>query len=126
MRLSLILALIGAACSLRPIAFRVRQCSSLKMTNTVDDKVEVEEYFNNEGFSRWNKIYSESSEVNSVQLDIRTGHQQTVDKVLNWLSSEDNSKNTVCDAGCGVGSLALPMASQFKKGTLTQVIFLNF
>lgn len=81
----------------------------------VDDKQEVTQYFDNEGFNRWNKIYSESGEVNKVQLDIRTGHQQTIDKVLQWLSNEDNSKKTVCDAGCGVGSLALPMSSMFKK-----------
>jgi len=86
----------------------------LKMS-TVDDKAEVEEYFNNEGFSRWNKIYSESDEVNKVQMDIRDGHQQTIDKVLGWIQDEDNSKKTVCDAGCGVGSLALPMSTKFKK-----------
>jgi SAM-dependent methyltransferase len=74
----------------------------------VDDKLEVEEYFNNEGFNRWNKIYSDSDEVNKVQLDIRTGHQQTIDKVLNWLADEQNSGKTICDAGCGV-------ASKFKK-----------
>jgi len=81
----------------------------------VDDKVEVKQYFDNEGFSRWNKIYSESDDVNKVQLDIRTGHQQTIDKVLNWFAIEENGKNTVCDAGCGVGSLAIPLSSKFKK-----------
>ena len=50
-----------------------------------------------------------------MQLDIRTGHQQTIDKVLNWIATEENTKKTVCDAGCGVGSLALPMAKKFKK-----------
>lgn len=45
------------------------------------DKEEVTEYFNTNGFERWNKIYSESDEVNDVQKDIRTGHGQTVDKV---------------------------------------------
>ena len=89
--------------------------NTLKCVSSVDDKVEVEEYFNNEGFNRWNKIYSESDEVNSVQKDIRTGHQQTIDKVLNWLDDENNSKKTLCDAGCGVGSLALPVSSGFKK-----------
>jgi len=44
----------------------------------VYDKTEVREYFNTEGFNRWNKIYSESDEVNTVQLDIRTGHDQTI------------------------------------------------
>lgn len=45
------------------------------------DKEEVTDYFNNNGFERWNKIYSESDEVNDVQRDIRTGHGQTIDKV---------------------------------------------
>jgi magnesium-protoporphyrin O-methyltransferase len=50
-----------------------------------------------------------------IIIDIRTGHQQTIDKVLAWIDNEDNSKKTVCDAGCGVGSLALPMSTKFKK-----------
>jgi len=97
-----------------PLKIRQRGFSQLK-SSAVDDKVEVEQYFNGEGFNRWNKIYSDSDEVNSVQLDIRTGHQQTIDKVLGWLSSENNKGKTVCDAGCGTGSLALPMATMFKK-----------
>ena len=44
--------------------------SSLFMSTVVDDKTEVEEYFNNEGFNRWNKIYSESDEVCN-EVDIR-------------------------------------------------------
>ena len=84
-------------------------------STAVDDKVEVEEYFNGEGFGRWNKIYSDSDEVNSVQKDIRDGHQITIDKVINWMDGEDNKKKTLCDAGCGVGSLALPLAPTFKK-----------
>ena len=47
--------------------------------------------------------------VVQVQLDIREGHAQTVDKVLSWLP-DDLSGVTVCDAGCGTGSLALPLA----------------
>ena len=77
----------------------------------VDDKLEVREYFNNEGFNRWNKIYSESDDVNSVQLDIRNGHDQTIQKILNWIQSDANiSGKTLCDCGCGVGSLAIPLA----------------
>lgn len=79
------------------------------LKSSVDDKTEVKEYFNSEGFSRWNKIYSDSSEVNQVQLDIRNGHDQTISKVLNWLKG---SKGTLCDCGCGVGSLAIPLAQQ--------------
>lgn len=56
---------------------------SCRTSTVVDkDKEEVTEYFNNNGFERWNKIYSESDEVNDVQRDIRTGHGQTIDKVL--------------------------------------------
>lgn len=110
------LLILVSAFQYRPLGTRstVRQ-SSAALNAVVDDKVEVKQYFDNEGFSRWNKIYSDSDDVNKVQLDIRTGHQQTIDKVLNWFSVEDNGKNTVCDAGCGVGSLAIPLSSKFKK-----------
>jgi len=79
-----------------------------------DDKAEVTEYFNNEGFSRWNRIYSEDGEVNSVQLDIRTGHAITVEKILGWVDADGSATegSTFCDAGCGVGSLALPLAER--------------
>lgn len=96
-------------------SIRIKPTLITSIRASVDDKAEVKEYFNNDGFSRWNKIYSESGEVNKVQLDIRTGHQQTIDKVLNWMSDENNSKKSVCDAGCGVGSLALPMSKMYKK-----------
>jgi len=77
----------------------------------IDDKTEVREYFNTQGFERWNKIYSESDEVNSVQLDIRTGHDQTIEKILNWIKDDgDIAGKSVCDCGCGVGSLAIPLA----------------
>lgn len=76
----------------------------------MDDKTVVREYFNQTGFDRWRRIYGDG-EVNKVQLDIRTGHQQTVDTVLGWLKSDENlSELTICDAGCGVGSLSIPLA----------------
>jgi magnesium-protoporphyrin O-methyltransferase len=79
------------------------------MTAT-DDKTVVREYFNATGFDRWRRIYG-TGDVNKVQLDIRKGHQQTVDTVLNWLRSDGNvAELTICDAGCGVGSLSLPLA----------------
>jgi len=89
---------------------------SPSLSMAVDDKTEVREYFNTEGFSRWNKIYSESDEVNTVQLDIRTGHDQTIQKILNWVEDDGNIKGkTVCDCGCGVGSLAIPLAQMGAK-----------
>lgn len=84
--------------------------------SSVDDKTEVREYFNTEGFNRWNKIYSESDDVNSVQLDIRTGHDQTIQKILKWVEDDgDIAGQTVCDCGCGVGSLAIPLAQMGAK-----------
>ncbi len=75
------------------------------------EKAEVQAYFNSTGFERWNRIYSESEEVNRVQRNIRIGHQKTVDNVLDWLQEQgDLANRTFCDAGCGVGSLSLPLA----------------
>lgn len=76
------------------------------------EKAEVQAYFNSTGFERWNRIYSDSSEVNKVQRNIRLGHQKTVDQVLGWLQEEgDLEQRSFCDAGCGVGSLSLPLAA---------------
>ena len=97
-----------------PIASRSAPASCL--SSSVDDKTEVREYFNTEGFSRWNKIYSESDDVNSVQMDIRTGHDQTIQKILKWVEADgDISGKSVCDCGCGVGSLAIPLAQMGKQ-----------
>lgn len=83
--------------------------------NGVDDKTEVREYFNATGFDRWKRIYC-GGEVNKVQLDIRTGHQKTVDTLLGWLVADGNlDQITVCDAGCGVGSLSIPLAQTGAK-----------
>lgn len=76
-----------------------------------DDKTVVRDYFNATGFDRWRRIYGDG-EVNTVQLDIRNGHQRTVDNVLSWLQADGNLPQlTICDAGCGVGSLSIPLAA---------------
>ena len=46
------------------------------------EKDEVVSYFNGTGFDRWNRIYSDSENVNKVQRNIRIGHQKTVNDVL--------------------------------------------
>jgi magnesium-protoporphyrin O-methyltransferase len=75
------------------------------------EKQEVKGYFETTGFERWNRIYSDSDEVNKVQRNIRIGHQKTVDEVLVWLGEQGNlPQRSFCDAGCGVGSLAIPLA----------------
>lgn len=85
------------------------------MTTTTDDKTIVREYFNATGFDRWRRIYGDG-EVNKVQLDIRTGHQKTVDTLLGWFQADGNlAELTICDAGCGVGSLSIPLATAGAK-----------
>ena len=75
------------------------------------EKAEVQAYFESTGFERWNRIYSDSDAVNKVQRNIRIGHQKTVDSVLAWLQEQGNlAGRSFCDAGCGVGSLSLPLA----------------
>jgi magnesium-protoporphyrin O-methyltransferase len=83
--------------------------------NATDDKTVVREYFNATGFDRWKRIYG-NGDVNKVQLDIRKGHQQTVDTLMEWLNEDGNLTGlTCCDAGCGVGSLAIPLAQAGAK-----------
>ncbi|MGB3236678.1 MAG: magnesium protoporphyrin IX methyltransferase [Geitlerinemataceae cyanobacterium] len=78
--------------------------------NATDDKTIVKDYFNAIGFDRWRRIYGDG-EVNKVQRYIRQGHQKTVDTVLDWLKADDKlTELSVCDAGCGVGSLSIPLA----------------
>ena len=76
-----------------------------------NDKAIVKDYFNATGFDRWRRIYGETDDVNKVQKDIRIGHQQTIDTVVEWLKAEGNlAEISICDAGCGVGSLSIPLA----------------
>ena len=74
------------------------------------EKIEVKDYFNGVGFDRWKRIYSQSDDVNTVQKNIRKGHQKTVDDVIVWLKDYPNlNKLNFCDVGCGVGSLSIPL-----------------
>lgn len=82
------------------------------------EKLEVKGYFETTGFERWNRIYSDSDDVNRVQRNIRIGHQKTVDNVLAWLQEQGGLEGrSFCDAGCGVGSLTLPLA-QLGAGSI--------
>ena len=79
---------------------------------TGTEKEVVRAYFNGTGFQRWRRIYSDSQEVNKVQEHIRRGHNKTVTAVLNWLQEDgDVQTRSFCDAGCGVGSLTVPLAA---------------
>jgi magnesium-protoporphyrin O-methyltransferase len=75
-----------------------------------NDKTVVREYFNSTGFDRWRRIYGTTDDVNKVQKNIRIGHQKTVDTVLSWFDADgDLGNQRICDAGCGVGSLSIPL-----------------
>lgn len=79
---------------------------------STDDKAIVKDYFNAVGFERWRNIYGDG-EVNKVQKDIRVGHKQTIETVVSWLKADGNlSQLTLCDAGCGTGSLSIPLAQE--------------
>lgn len=88
----------------------------MKTADKSNDKAIVKEYFNQKGFDRWRRIYGEAEDVNKVQKKIRQGHQQTIDTVIGWLQDDgDLAERTICDAGCGVGSLSIPLAQAGAK-----------
>lgn len=83
-----------------------------QLKDKLAEKQEVKGYFESTGFDRWNRIYSDSDDVNKVQRNIRIGHQKTVDEVLSWIKDSGELNDvSFCDAGCGVGSLSLPLAA---------------
>ena len=89
------------------------QAPAPKSQSGNNDKTIVKDYFNTAGFDRWRRIYGEGDDVNKVQRDIRIGHQRTIDLVLYWFKVDKNLEGrSICDAGCGVGSLSLPLAAQ--------------
>ena len=71
------------------------------------EKQEVKGYFETTGFDRWNRIYSESDDVNKVQRNIRIGHQKTVDEVLAWIKeSGEVSQANFCGLPRASGSIS--------------------
>ena len=103
---------------LMPLKRRMLQMPPKHQPKKAAEKAEVKGYFETTGFDRWNRIYSTSDDVNKVQRNIRIGHQKTVDNVLAWLQEQGNlEQRSFCDAGCGVGSLTLPLA-QLGAGSI--------
>jgi len=88
-----------------------------------DELKSVGDYFETEGFQRWRRIYDDAeNDVNSVQKDIRDGHAKTIDIALDWLTSgNDIEGKSVCDAGCGTGSLTIPLALQGAKVSASDI-----
>lgn len=109
-------ALLGSAALAAALSLtdpeRRRQQQAQEIGGT--DKEVVREYFNTTGFDRWKKIYGDTTEnVNKVQLDIRLGHSKTVENAILMLKDGGPLSGVrVCDAGCGTGSLAIPLARE--------------
>lgn len=108
-----LVAVAGVAAALVAGSDPEKRRKEMAQTTGGDEMESVKNYFDGTGFERWQKIYGETDEVNKVQLDIRTGHAETVDKVLRWVDEEGGTEGvTVCDCGCGTGSLAIPLAQR--------------
>jgi len=87
-----------------------------------DELRSVGDYFEGEGFQRWRRIYDDEAEdVNGVQKGIRDGHAKTIDIALNWLGLGGLEGKTICDCGCGTGSLTIPMALQGAQVTASDI-----
>ena len=47
---------------------------------------------------------------------------QTIDKILKWVKDDgDIEGKTICDCGCGVGSLAIPLAQMGAKVSASDI-----
>jgi magnesium-protoporphyrin O-methyltransferase len=76
----------------------------------VADTTRIQSYFEGAGFERLNVIYGDK-QCTGFRRVVRQGHQQVVDMVLSWLCPGNSVEcQTVLDAGCGTGSLSIPLA----------------
>lgn len=70
----------------------------------------IRSYFEGAGFERLRMVYSDEP-CEGFRRAIRRGHTQVVEAVLSWLASPLGMQaQTVLDAGCGTGSVAVPLA----------------
>jgi magnesium-protoporphyrin O-methyltransferase len=70
----------------------------------------VQSYFNGAGFERLRSIYCDE-QCRGFRGMVRRGHQQVVDTVLSWTGARHGLEgHTILDAGCGVGTISIPLA----------------
>jgi magnesium-protoporphyrin O-methyltransferase len=75
-----------------------------------DKSQKIRSYFEGAGFESMRLVYSDEA-CDGFRLAMRRGHNQVVETVLSWLASPAGTEvQTVLDAGCGTGSLAVPLA----------------
>src|SRR5829696_8442645 len=78
------------------------------MTGT-HERALIQSYFDGIGFERLHTIYGDDP-CSGFRLRVREGHSDVVRTVLSWLT-QDTAAKTVLDAGCGTGSLSIPLAA---------------
>jgi magnesium-protoporphyrin O-methyltransferase len=79
------------------------------MTNT-EIKHRIRSYFEGPGFDSLRVVYSDER-CDGFRNAIRRGHTQVVETVVSWLSpAHVMETQSVLDAGCGTGALAVPLA----------------
>ena len=70
----------------------------------------VQTYFEGTGYERFQRTYG-TGHCSRFQAYVREGHAATIDTTLSWLDADgDLGHLSVCDAGCGVGALSIPLA----------------
>jgi magnesium-protoporphyrin O-methyltransferase len=79
------------------------------MTET-QEKNRLQSYFDGVGFERLSLIYGEEK-CTGFRRVVREGHRRVVETVVSWLRPRSAFEaQTVLDAGCGTGSLSIPLA----------------
>ena len=77
------------------------------------EKQEVKGYFETTGFDRWNRIYSESDDVNKVQRNIRIGHQKPVDEVI-LVNASDMKRPSTSSLSSSPSDLGCPQKKRLR------------
>ena len=76
----------------------------------IQEKSRLQSYFDGVGFERLSVIYGEE-ECTGFRRVVREGHRRVVETVVSWLRPQHAFESpTVLDAGCGTGSLSIPLA----------------
>ena len=80
------------------------------MTIETQTKDVVQSYFDGAGFESLSLVYGDES-CDGFRNAIRRGHREVVETVVAWLDSPQKlDTRSILDAGCGTGSLAVPLA----------------